>query len=368
MTLDWPVLVTSAARWLGAGALDGTLFAAAVWLVSATLLRRATGRVLALLWLVALVQFVLVHPFQLRPFEMQAIPLQAGGYRALEASAFNARHAWLAALYAGCVLGLLLRLLARQRRLRRRVAAFAPAEPSLVECVRALARRLSLAHVPDVRVTDAPIGPFTLGPARPTLVLPRWLAEPGARLDAVLLHELAHLARKDHWVMWFERGVATLFFFWPPVRWVSRKLDEARELACDERAIERGGFSAADYGRHLVDVVARAREQLAQGDGLAIGQSSFRLERRIDRLLEEAWARSPKWWVSCWQGVVLALLAIGSLFGVRPAQDLAPPLAAVLSAPSASNASNLSCNLDDSLGMSLPEPCAAQSCGTPCAP
>jgi len=369
VTLEWPLLVAAVGRWLGAGALDGTLFAAAVWLVSATLLRRATGRVLALLWLVALVQFVLVHPFQLRPFEMQPMPLAGGVYGALEAGAFNgARHAWLAALYAGCVLGLLLRLLARQRRLRRRVAAFAPGEPSLVECVRATARELSLARVPDVRVTDAAIGPFTLGPARPTLVLPRWLAEPGARLDAVLLHELAHLARKDHWVMWFERGVATLFFFWPPVRWVSRKLAEARELACDERAIERGGFSAADYGRHLVDVVARAREQLAQGDGLAIGQSSFRLERRIDRLLQEAWARNAKGWAKCWQGLVLALLVVGSLFGVRPAQRLAAPLAAVLPARSAPSATQLSCNPDDSLGMSLPEPCAPQSCGTPCAP
>src|SRR4029077_10579002 len=135
--------------------------------------------------------------------------------------------------------------------------------PALVECVRAAARRLPLASVPEVRVSDAPIGPFPVGPARPTLVLPRWLCEPGARLDAVLLHELAHLARRDHWVMWFERAVVTLFFFWPPVRWVSRKLAEARELACDEHAIQRGGFCAADYGRHLLEVVSQAREPLA---------------------------------------------------------------------------------------------------------
>jgi beta-lactamase regulating signal transducer with metallopeptidase domain len=363
MTPEWPSFVASAARWLGAGALDGTLFAAGVWLVSGTLLRRATGRVLSLVWLVALVQFALVRPFQAHP-----VQLRAGVYRTLEASTFDPRHAWLAALYAACVLFLLLRMLVRQRRLRRRVAAFASAEPALVEYVRAAARKLSLAHLPDVRVTDAPLGPFTLGPARSTLVLPRWLCEPGARLDAVLLHELAHLARRDHWVMWFERGIATLFFFWPPVRWVSRKLDEARELACDERAIQRGGFSAADYGRHLVDVVARAREQLALGGVLAIGQGSFRLERRIDRLLQEAWARNSRWWASCWQGAVLGLLVVASLFGIRPARDLTPALAAALSAPATPSDTNISLDLSDSLNMSLPEPCVPQSCGTPCVP
>jgi len=370
VTLDGPPLLGAAARWLGAGALDGTLFAAAVWLVSAPLLRRATGRVLSLLWLVALVQFVLVHPFQLRPLQLHAgnahaLQLPADVYGALQASSNSPRHASLAAPYATCVLFLLLRLLVRQRRLRRCVATFAPAAPPLVECVRAAARSLSLARVPDVRVTDAPVGPFTLGPARSTLVLPRWLCEPGARLDAVLLHELAHLARKDHWVMWFERGVATLFFFWPPVRWVSRKLDEARELACDERAIQRGGFSAADYGRHLLEVVSRTRQPLTLGGGLAISQSSFRLERRIDRLLEEAWSSRA----SSWQGAVLALLAVASLFGLRPARDLAP-LARV--APSALPASlpagaNLSLDLSDRL-MSLPEPCVPQSCGSPCLP
>jgi len=382
VTLDWHALVTSAARGLGAGALDGTLFAAGVWLVSVTLLRRATGRILALLWLVALIQFVLVHPLELQPFaglQTRTVQLQSDVLRKLGqlspaewSSSLGPRQGWLAALYAASVLFGLLRMLLRQRRLRRCVAALEAAEPSLLERVRAAARLLSLARVPDVRVTDAPTGPFSVGPTQPTLVLPRWLCAPGARLDAVLLHELAHLARRDHWVLWFERGVATLFFFWPPVHWVSRKLDEARELACDECAILRGGFSAADYGLHLLEVVSRARAPLALGGSLAIGQSSFSIERRLDRLLEEAWARRASWW----QGAVLGLLALASLYGVRPARGLAPPLADVLpSASSAGLADEANSSLDVSqqpgsqdLRMSLPEPCVPQSCGTPCAP
>ena len=42
-------------------------------------------------------------------------------------------------------------------------------------------------------------------------------------------------------------------------------------------------------------------------------------ERRIDRLLQQAWSQRPRWL----EGVALALLAVCSLLGVRPAQ---PPL------------------------------------------
>src|SRR6185312_14939220 len=121
----------------------------------------------------------------------------------------------------------------------------------------------SLHALPDVRVSADEVAPFSIGPMRPIVVLPRFLCEPGSqRLHAVLLHELAHVARRDHAVLWFERAVRSLFFFWPPVHFISRKLDEARELACDERAIARGGLCPIEYAGLLVDVVALTRPAL----------------------------------------------------------------------------------------------------------
>lgn len=38
------------------------------------------------------------------------------------------------------------------------------------------------------------------------LRLTRWVCEPGPRLHAVLLHELAHLERRDHFTIWIERA------------------------------------------------------------------------------------------------------------------------------------------------------------------
>jgi hypothetical protein len=229
--------------------------------------------------------------------------------------------------------------------------------------VRAALRRLSLERLPDVRITDAPISPFTLGPLQPTLVLPRWLCLPGARLDAVLLHELAHLERRDHLLIWLERGVASLFFFWPPVHWVCRKLDEARELACDERAIQCGAFPAVEYGQHLVAVVALARERLAVGGALSIARSAWRLERRIDRLLQGAWSERRSWL----EGAVLSLLGVCSLFGVRPAPSLAPPSAVAVAAELPASSVRLDGPLMSIDESQLPS-CVLQGCGTQCVP
>ena len=359
-------LGVSLARWLGAGALDGTLLAAAAWLACVTLLRRSSGRVLALLWLGVLVDFTLLRPVQMRPVQMFALPqlavLDPAALAAIAPAPPSLGYAVLVFVYGAVVSLLIARLVIRQRRLRRRIRSFSPAEPVVLSSVRAAARRLSLARLPEVRITDAPISPFTLGPLEPTLVLPRWLCLPGARLDAVLLHELAHLARRDHLLIWLERGVASLFFFWPPVHWVCLQLDEARELACDERAIRCGAFPAVEYGQHLVAVVALARERLAVGGALRIARSAWRLERRIDRLLQGAWAERRSWL----EGAALSVLAVCALLGVRPAPALrlaAPSAAAELPASSGLPGEPLM-SIDES---QLPR-CVLQGCGTQCVP
>ena len=49
----------------------------------------------------------------------------------------------------------------------------------------------------------------------------------------LLLHELAHLKRRDHWVRWLELVVAGLYWWHPVVWWARRALREAEEQCCD---------------------------------------------------------------------------------------------------------------------------------------
>jgi beta-lactamase regulating signal transducer with metallopeptidase domain len=61
--------------------------------------------------------------------------------------------------------------------------------------------------------------------------------EPGD-IDRFILHELAHLERRDDWTALLQRVVQTMQFFNPAVYFIARRLDLEREIACDDRVVE----------------------------------------------------------------------------------------------------------------------------------
>lgn len=292
-------------RWLGAGMLNGCVFTLLAWLMSVSLLRGTSARLSTCVWTLSLASFVVSRPVQLR-----ALPLSAAD---VYVHAMPGAWRYLGLAYLAVIATLGARMVLRQYRLRRMIADMSPAPQNVQACVRAAASCLSLVQLPDVRVTEQDVLPFTVGPLRASLILPRWLCVPGARLDAVVLHELSHLARRDHWLLAFERAVTTLFFFWPPVLWAARRLEEARELACDEHALTHGALPAPDYGQQLLDVVCAARAQRAWGHALALGRRGPWLERRIDSLLAQRWAEPMR----VREALALVLLLSASLVGLR---------------------------------------------------
>lgn len=342
------------ASWLSTNALDGAIFAACAWLASVTLLRRASARVIALVWMGALAKFAWVQPF-----EMQAVPQRViAAYNAHVPSVLIGKYHAVAIAYAVIVALLLVRAIVRHLRLRARIALLPAADSALVQSVESAARAMRCAP-PEIRIAAANISPCIVGPLRPVLVLPRGLCTPGTQLDAVLLHELAHLAHRDHWFLWLERLVRTAFFFWPPVHWVALKLGESRELACDERAIASGRFSAVEYAQHLVDLARFVRERGTPAGALAVGRSGRKLERRIDRLLESPNTRQ----LTAFDLLTVIALAVGLGLGLRPAERLAP-LAQRVAVP---DPAALSCVASDPAG-SLPQPCRQRSSCGQCIP
>ncbi len=109
------------------------------------------------------------------------------------------------------------------------------------------------------------------------------------------MHELAHLRRRDHWVLAVQQVASVLFFFWPPVWLVNRQVAHFRELACDALALEHGEVSAPAYARMLLDAHRAARADGALIAALEMSSRSSRIERRIDMLLQLNRRRSPRW-------------------------------------------------------------------------
>jgi beta-lactamase regulating signal transducer with metallopeptidase domain len=111
----------------------------------------------------------------------------------------------------------------------------------------------------QVRVVsgDARVSPFTIGLWRPAVYLPRGLltSASAAEVDAVLGHELAHVARfDDAWVR-LQGVLVAAFCFFPPVHYAARQLARQREIVCDQLAIVRGGLSPRVYGEGLLRVM-----------------------------------------------------------------------------------------------------------------
>ncbi len=100
----------------------------------------------------------------------------------------------------------------------------------------ALSRAISLTNVNKVSLLESDgIGsPVATGWWRPKVIIPSSLLTIGDdQRAAILLHELAHIARGDVLGLLLLRIVQAVYWFNPLVWWLSKDLDQAREQACD---------------------------------------------------------------------------------------------------------------------------------------
>jgi beta-lactamase regulating signal transducer with metallopeptidase domain len=99
---------------------------------------------------------------------------------------------------------------------------------------------------------------------------------------AVLLHELAHLKRRDHWVGWLEL-LAGCGWWWNPLFWyVRHQLHENAELSCDAWVVARLPEGRRAYAEALIDVAEGVSMPQLSGVVLGVGDGSRKLlERRL---------------------------------------------------------------------------------------
>ena len=141
-------------------------------------------------------------------------------------------------------------------------------------------RRVSLC------VSDRVSVPTAVGLFRPAVVLPRWtLTELSpADLNSVLVHELAHLRRRDDWTNLLQKLVRAVFFFHPAVWWIEGRLSLEREMACDEHVLANT-HDARAYAQCLVSLAEKGflhrAVALAQGAVHRMKECSARVAQII---------------------------------------------------------------------------------------
>jgi D-alanyl-D-alanine endopeptidase (penicillin-binding protein 7) len=193
---------------------------------------------------------------------------------------------WLAGLLVG---GASLRLartglgLARLRSLRRGATPLEEA-PWLA--------RLRSEVAPRARFVTSPLvtTPATFGLRRPIVVLPPGFASMDRDgQEAVALHELLHVRRRDWAILLSEELVQALLFFHPAVHWLVGRIRLAREQAVDEAAVARLG-AREPYVLSLLEVARHAVDTRAVPAAPFLRESHLR--ERVNLLLQEV-AMSP---------------------------------------------------------------------------
>ena len=141
----------------------------------------------------------------------------------------------------------------------------------------------------DVRLLrgTATTMPMALGAWQAAVVLPsvadEWSLE---RRRAVLLHELAHVARRDCLTQLLAAIACAVYWPHPGIWWLARRLRVERELACDDLVL-RAGTPAIDYAGHLLDVAYTLGGRTT--DALAVGMARrSHLEGRMLAVLDAA--------------------------------------------------------------------------------
>ena len=156
-----------------------------------------------------------------------------------------------------------------------------PAAVELIEDVRRLASRWKTPPSAEVREADVD-APQVIGLRRPVLLVPRHFTErlAPAEREAVLLHELAHVARGDFGWNLLQRLMLAALWFHPAAWLLHARLRREREIRCDAVALGQGA-SPAGLARALVRLAEeRARPRLAMGLS-NWGDLSVRLRRLV---------------------------------------------------------------------------------------
>jgi hypothetical protein len=100
-----------------------------------------------------------------------------------------------------------------------------------------------------------------------------------SQIEAIIVHELAHIRRFDAFVNLFQIGIETVLFYHPGVWWVSRRVRMERENCCDDMAVSVCG-NPLDYAKALT-----LMETWRRSPALALGANGGSLKTRIARLL-----------------------------------------------------------------------------------
>ena len=202
-------------------------------------------------------------------------------------------------------------------RLRRAARAWPEiADPRVLELLADCRRRLGLRRPVRLCVAPDETGPAVVGAWRPRIVLPEAVLSGFGRdrLEAILLHELAHVRRRDVVVHWLMTAARVLHWF-NPIAWLAlSRMAAEREQACDDVVIDVLGPSSRQlYGETMLRLLERLVVRPMVPGVVHFFGSRRRLRTRLESLTR------PRRLAGHGKTIAIALLVALALLGLTDA-------------------------------------------------
>lgn len=154
--------------------------------------------------------------------------------------------------------------------------------------------------------------PSVIGLFKPKVIIPRQFIKQFTmqQLTPIVLHELAHIQRRDTWISLLQEMIAVIFWWSPIVRIINKRIHIDRELACDLRAAKQ--INSKLYAQSLVDcariMITQKRSILAMG----LFSQKKELLQRVDQVLSSKKIIQPSVWLVSGVCLTLSLVTIGA--------------------------------------------------------
>jgi hypothetical protein len=141
--------------------------------------------------------------------------------------------------------------------------------------------RCGLRRAVELRQSHDVAVPLVIGFRRPAIIVPTDLIKSarGAKGDAILAHELAHVVRGDLGWQLLERVVGAMLWFHPLAWWAARRIGLARERICDGFAVHHLG-----HGKVYLETLLEMATRLTGRRGLSLGLAVLRTSQLDARL------------------------------------------------------------------------------------
>lgn len=235
-------------------------------------------------------------------------------------------HPLIVALWLPGFLFFLLRLatgLHYVRRLRRRQTRLAP--EVWQEYLRSVAVRIGFSRPVALLESALVRAPMAFGFFKPLILMPVGMANQltPAEVEAVLAHELAHLARRDWLFNLLQTLIEAVYYFHPAVWWMAATIRAERENCCDDVAVGLTGNRLV-YAKTLARLQDIARVAPMPVPALGLGGSATLLRprplllERIKRILYQQQPHNSAMERTIALGVFLALIAFFTLRANTP--------------------------------------------------